>query len=167
MSTRYYGRSKSPAPPLDGPDMERLDESFSSLIDFTSRNMRRYSTGRLHTLGLTVDQWGILKLLEESDGALSFSVMSERLLRDKPTVTRVVDILVREGLVVREEDPDDRRRLTVRLTSAGAQRVSEASKVVLELRREVSRGVTADEMSALRIILAKINGNIEAARQPS
>lgn len=147
--------------------MERLDESFSSLIDFTSRNMRRYSTGRLHELGLTVDQWGILKLLEEADGALSFSVMSERLLRDKPTLTRVVDILVREGLVVREEDPDDRRRLTVRLTPVGAERVRDAAKVVLELRREVGLGVTPDEMSALRTILAKINANIEAARGPS
>lgn len=144
--------------------MEQLDQSFSSIIEYTSRNMRRYATGRLQRIGLTVDQWGVLKLLEEMGGAAAFGDLSARLLRDKPTLTRIVDILVRERWVVRDEDPEDRRRIRVRLTGDGVKTVEKAAILVSQLRGEVIEGVTSREQEALRSILAKINQNIEAAR---
>ena len=39
--------------------------------------------------------------------------------RGAPAVSRSVDLLVRAGLVERSPDPDNRRRLALRLTSAG------------------------------------------------
>ena len=144
--------------------MEKLDQSFSSLIDYTSRNMRRYATGHLRPLGLTVDQWGVLKLIEEEGGSVSFAVLSRRLLRNKPTLTRIVDILVREALVERSEDPEDRRRQRIRLTRRGTKIVGEAALVVARLREEVIRGVSKAERDELRRILGTINRNIEAAR---
>lgn len=144
--------------------MERLDHSFSSMIEYTSRNMRRYSTGRLQQLGVTVDQWGVLRLLDESGGAVSFGDMSARLLRDKPTLTRIVDILVRDSLVTRHEDPDDRRRIRIGLTKTGAAKVRKAARVVSALRSEASRGITKRELSELHRILLKINQNIDTAR---
>ena len=38
-----------------------------------------------------------------------------------PTMTRLVDGLEREGLVVREDDPEDRRTVRVRATARGAR----------------------------------------------
>jgi DNA-binding MarR family transcriptional regulator len=46
--------------------------------------------------------------------------------RGAPAVSRSVDSLVRAGLVVREADPDHRRRLALRLTQAGRDRLSSA-----------------------------------------
>ncbi|HYI42201.1 MAG TPA: MarR family transcriptional regulator [Sphingomicrobium sp.] len=46
--------------------------------------------------------------------------------RGAPAVSRSVDSLVRAGLVVREADPDHRRRLALRLTKAGRDRLSSA-----------------------------------------
>ena len=39
--------------------------------------------------------------------------------RGAPAVSRSVDALVRSGLVERQPDPDNRRRLALRLSSAG------------------------------------------------
>jgi DNA-binding MarR family transcriptional regulator len=39
--------------------------------------------------------------------------------RGAPAVSRSVDVLVRAGLVERTQDPDNRRRLALRLTEAG------------------------------------------------
>lgn len=39
--------------------------------------------------------------------------------RGAPAVSRAVDTLVREGLVERSPDPDNRRRLALRVTEAG------------------------------------------------
>jgi DNA-binding MarR family transcriptional regulator len=41
--------------------------------------------------------------------------------RGAPAVSRAVDTLVRAGLVERQPDPDNRRRLALRLTDAGRE----------------------------------------------
>ncbi len=48
------------------------------------------------------------------------------LSRGAPAVSRSVDSLVRAGLVKREPDPDHRRRLALRLTDSGRERLSSA-----------------------------------------
>ena len=40
---------------------------------------------------------------------------------EPPTMTKLVDALVRDGLVVRERDPDDARAVRVRATPTGAR----------------------------------------------
>ena len=44
--------------------------------------------------------------------------------RGAPAVSRSVDALVRAGLVERTQDPDNRRRLALRLTQGGRDRLS-------------------------------------------
>lgn len=59
--------------------------------------------------------------------------------RGAPAVSRSVDSLVRSGLVERTQDPDNRRRLALRLTQAGrerlASRASGSSNLLLKLER--------------------------------
>src|SRR3954463_8662290 len=43
--------------------------------------------------------------------------------RGAPAVSRAVDALVRAGLVERAQDPDNRRRLALRLTDAGREQL--------------------------------------------
>ena len=144
--------------------MDRLDESFSSLIDYTSRNMRRFATGHLRQLGLTIDQWAVLKLLEEDGGSADFGHLSDRLLRDKATITRILDLLEERNLVARSPDSGDRRRVRVMLTRPGRQKVEKAAEIVAALRATVSAGLTESEKSALGRTLKKLNRNIEVAR---
>jgi DNA-binding MarR family transcriptional regulator len=44
--------------------------------------------------------------------------------RGAPAVSRSVDALVRSGLIERMQDPDNRRRLALRLTEAGRERLA-------------------------------------------
>jgi len=44
--------------------------------------------------------------------------------RGAPAVSRAIDVLVRAGLIDRQPDPDNRRRLALRLTEAGKQSLS-------------------------------------------
>ena len=58
--------------------------------------------------------------------------------RGAPAVSRAVDVLVRAGLVERTQDPDNRRRLALRLTKEGREELEKQPKVGsgLELRLE-------------------------------
>jgi DNA-binding MarR family transcriptional regulator len=50
--------------------------------------------------------------------------IASRVRRGAPAVSRAIDTLVRAGLVDRQPDPDNRRRLALRLTDAGRERLS-------------------------------------------
>ena len=50
--------------------------------------------------------------------------ISARVRRGAPAVSRAVDALVRSGLVDRQPDPDNRRRLALRLTELGRERLN-------------------------------------------
>ena len=51
--------------------------------------------------------------------------VAARVKRGAPAVSRAVDALVRAGLVDRQPDPDNRRRLQLRLTEAGRARLEQ------------------------------------------
>jgi DNA-binding MarR family transcriptional regulator len=48
--------------------------------------------------------------------------------RGAPAVSRSVDVLVRAGLVERTQDPDNRRRLALRLTQRGREELADQPK---------------------------------------
>ena len=50
--------------------------------------------------------------------------IAARVKRGAPAVSRAIDVLVRAGLIDRQPDPDNRRRLALRLTEAGKQSLS-------------------------------------------
>lgn len=50
--------------------------------------------------------------------------VSARVGRGAPAVSRAIDTLVRAGLVDRQPDPENRRRLQLRLTEAGRQQLN-------------------------------------------
>ncbi len=75
--------------------------------------------GEKRCFGVTMSQCMTLELLQR-EGALPARRLAERLGLDNSTVTRTVDVLVRDGLLVRKRDEQrDRRRVFVSLTAQG------------------------------------------------
>ena len=68
--------------------------------------------------------------------------------RGAPAVSRSVDSLVRAGLVSREADPDHRRRLALRLTAAGRERLASAPAAGGALKSKLER-LAASELRAV------------------
>jgi DNA-binding MarR family transcriptional regulator len=60
----------------------------------------------------------LLSAIAEKEPA-TLNDVSKVIGRGAPAVSRSVDALVRSGLVERTQDPDNRRRLALRLTQAG------------------------------------------------
>ncbi len=59
--------------------------------------------------------------------------------RGAPAVSRSVDTLVRAGLVERSPDPDNRRRLAIRLTDAGRQEIVDGFRTGTALQARLER----------------------------
>ncbi len=132
----------------------RMLHAVYVLIDDGDRRvLRRFS--------LSTSQYAVLMLLDSDEG-WRLTDLSERLLFDKSTITRLIDRLEQAELVRRIADPADRRAQRVVLTAQGlAQRnqASSAHKHSLERRLAV---LDADEQRQLYTLLHKLRGGLQA-----
>ena len=68
-------------------------------------------------------QRALLHAVAEKEPA-TLNQVAAKVRRGAPAVSRAIDALVRAGLVERTQDPNNRRRLALRLTDAGRERLN-------------------------------------------
>ena len=70
--------------------------------------------------GITGDQYNVLRILRGVyPGGHPRNEVARRMIHRAPDVTRMLDRLVRQGLVARIRNPDDRRESIATITKAG------------------------------------------------
>lgn len=77
-------------------------------------------------------------------------------------MTARLDRLERMGLVARRPNPDDRRGVLVSLTDEGRTMIERAFPEHLANQARLTAALTADELSALSALLAKLLRSVEA-----
>jgi len=99
-----------PSPPF-------IDRYLAYLL---ARASHRISSGfhqQLSAIGVSVSTWRIIASLQA--GAVSVGELATRVLLAQPTLSKALDKLVDEGLLVRQRAPNNRRSVKVQLTAAG------------------------------------------------
>ncbi len=129
-------------------DKAKLIEEIIQLQKQTGRAMGQYTPEAWMDLSLTIGQLKSLFFID-FEGSTNFKKLATALGVTPPNVTGIVDRLVEQGLVSREENPEDRRMLLLKTTEKGrdllvklrASRISRMSDMLAKLSLE--------EMSAL------------------
>jgi MarR family transcriptional regulator, organic hydroperoxide resistance regulator len=112
-----------------------------------------------HGLELTPEQWVVLVELWEKDGQ-SQSALGERTLRDKPTMSRILDTMEKGGLVARHVDEADARTRLVKLTRAGKALREKLVPVAKQLVARLERGISESDLETTHRTLSRMLENI-------
>jgi DNA-binding MarR family transcriptional regulator len=88
---------------------------------------------------------------------MKISEISQILQVTSPTVTQIINILEKDGLVERTVDPDDRRAVKIRLTPAGIKVTEEARKLFFETFTGLIDYLGEEESEQLANLLAKVH----------
>lgn len=96
---------------------------------------------------LSVEEWVVLVNLKRRE-ELSQLEIGERVGKDRPHVSRLVDSLEARGLVERRPSRRDRRVKRVGLTEAGRAAMPRLTRVALDYLEQVFAGVSAEEYDA-------------------
>lgn len=96
----------------------------------------------------------LLPLWEEDD--LRMGELGRRARLAKQTMTTMVRLMERDGLVSRAPDPDDRRAQRVRLTKRGRDLRKIARKVLTALDRRVSERLSEREIATFESCLQEV-----------
>lgn len=92
-----------------------LDNQLCFALHSASLAMTKVYKPHLDKLGVTYPQYLVLLVLWERDG-LAVSELGERLFLDSGTLTPLLKRLEAQSLVDRSRDPQDERRVVIRLT---------------------------------------------------
>ena len=114
-------------------------------------------------LELTPEQWSLLVELWMKDG-LSPSELAQRTGRDRPSSSRLIESLKKQGLIKRVYSEDDRRAYNVYLTAAGKQCHQTLLPIYADLLTTTVTGLTQEEQSLLARLLRKMYTNLNPRR---
>jgi DNA-binding MarR family transcriptional regulator len=161
--------ARSPAPPGEPvlPAPIPAEECARILMDTVPAVMRRIRQ-RMRRHGppsLSIPQLRALGFLDRNPGAC-LSDLSDHLGVARPTASVIVNRLVQRQLVVRTDDPRERRRLVLRLTPDGMQLLRQARSAT---RAWIARLLTDLSEESLRQIaagLALLGGAFKAGEAP-
>lgn len=116
--------------------MRQQDPDYAALARFRHalRKFLVFSEAAAGAAGLTAQQHQVLLAIAglSQDGALSIGELAEILILRHHSVVELVDRLARLDLVERMADPGDGRRVLVRLSEAGRQKLQTLSETHLK-----------------------------------
>lgn len=114
-----------------------------------SRNFRQ------NGLEITPEQWTVLIFLWEKDGVTQQELCNAT-FKDKPSMTRLIDNMERQHIVVRISDKKDRRTNLIHLTKDGKELEERARVIANQTLKEALKGITIEELSVSQEVLRKI-----------
>lgn len=129
-----------------------MRNSIGFQLKKTKGIMDREFNKYLKPYGVSVDQGSIMKYIHESPGC-SQTILAEDLYKDKTTITRMIDTLVKKELVIRKPDKNDRRSICLYLTKEGTAGIEALDPIIqkhlAELNMRISR---EDEEVSMRVL---------------
>jgi DNA-binding MarR family transcriptional regulator len=120
----------------------------------TRLTRRVYANATQELLGMNLKQLSMLVTLRQ-DGELPQTLLCDMMRTTQNTVVTWLNELEDQGYITRLRDPDDRRKHNVAITEAGAAALERAETELRKLEDEALAGLSADERSQLRRLLAK------------
>jgi MarR family transcriptional regulator, organic hydroperoxide resistance regulator len=143
-----------PAEPLSPALFRAVAKAFKGINAELSR--------RLEPHGVHPGQDYLLDELWHEDGQ-TIGALAARIGVEVPTAVRTVSRMEAAGLLRREPDPADGRRVIVRLTARGRELERIVPPILAELTERATAGMSAAERDELLRLLRDLRENLEPA----
>lgn len=127
-----------------------------------ARLLRSAISNQVAPLGLTSRQAAVVLQLADA-GQLTMSDLAERIGIDRPTLTGVIDRLIRDGWLASVVNPDDRRSRLVALTDAAVEKVPQLGAAAAHATAPALEALGPDDAAALLSLLNRASAAIGAS----
>ncbi len=122
------------------------------------------SAFRKNGLNLTKEEWSILKRLNVNDGQC-MNDMAFITHRDKVSMMRVVNSMVRKNFIYRRPDEQDKRMNRIFLTAYGKSVIEKVLPIMYDLIPKVQESLTENELKVLIAALKKVKVRMQDLAQ--
>ncbi|EGR0753485.1 MarR family transcriptional regulator [Vibrio vulnificus] len=138
-------------------DSKSLDALFK-LVHAIKRNVHEH----IETLDLEIAPMNVrvLKIISKKPQCTAVDI-ANFLDRDKAQVTRLLSSLIKQELIVKEPNPEDKRSQCLRVTEAGQAimtRITEADATMLE---KMQKGIATEELEQFYNVARQMAKNLK------
>ncbi|MCM3573615.1 MarR family transcriptional regulator [Mesobacillus subterraneus] len=137
-----------------------MDKAIGSASVRLSKKLTRIINYYLKPYQITTEQWSVLRTLNEGNG-ISQKELSIRSDKDQATLTKILDLLVKQENVERLANPLDRRSFLVKITPKGANLVEEVTPYLEEIFIKITNGIDEEKLAIFREVLLTMEDNID------
>lgn len=130
------------------------------IVEFMPRIIRGIHLGFLSSRTVTQTQFFVITAIH-SNRRCSMRMLAESMHISMPTISGIVDRLVKSGYLRREEDPADRRVVMVELSAKGRLLVEQFQNAAGARWEEILKTFSARELESFHRLIKKLNEGIE------
>ncbi|MCL4437911.1 MAG: MarR family transcriptional regulator [Candidatus Thermoplasmatota archaeon] len=142
------------------PDLDPRRKELKETWKYLTNEIANFRGKKIREAGLSFHNLMIMNHLFLNPEA-NQSELADLMSVSKPTVSSIVDTLVRKGLVTREIPDSDRRKTTLRLTEAGENLVRSIREEAVASFSKMLDQLSDEEVDSLNSILKKIRSYLE------
>lgn len=109
---------------------------------------------------ISAEEWAVLLFLWQKDGRRP-SDLADLTIRDRTTMTRLLDTMERKGFINRHADQKDRRRISVMLSDQGRDLQTMLVPIAKGLIEQSLHGIGLTEMETTVSVLRRMMANLQ------
>lgn len=125
-----------------------INEYLAHLLVQANRRVNR----ELSLEGITLEHWRALKIISDRDG-VTMRELSEELMQNFPTLTKIIDKMVQEALVYRRPDEVDRRKVRLYMSDKGSAVLQQQNGRLNEHQTKIEDAYGSEEAQMLKEML--------------
>ncbi len=139
--------------------MSEQTSSFESHISYAvaaaHRSVNQRMTAQLKKHGIQIEAWRVMECLDAGE-RLTMGALASKALINPPTLSKLVDRMVSDGLVHRQISQSDQREINLPLTHLGRIRMLDIRKDVEEQDGALNGLLETEDGALLLKLLSKI-----------
>lgn len=141
--------------------MEKLNTVIFYTLERSIKTYRQYAQKQISAKGfdITIDQWLVLKTIQE-DSDISQQQLALKVFKDFASITRIVELLVKSGYLVRSTHKEDRRRFQLTLSAKAQSIIKLLEPIINRNRAKALTGLSGSDIEKLQSLLSTIITNL-------
>ncbi len=148
-----------PSPSTEPDPYADLDQFLPYLLNRVMGRMNQLLAERLKRHGISFQEWRVLLVLANK-GPRTIRTLSEDTIIPHSTLSRMLDRMQRDGLVVREVSATDARTVTVAVTGEGAELFAAIRQHGLAVLSQAAEGLSAKDIETMRWLASRLASNL-------
>lgn len=139
-----------------------FNKTIAPWLGKTSKMMNMYISDVFHknNIEVTKQQWIVLKILNEHSEGIIQNELAFITERNKATLTRLINVMEKNDLVLRSTSESDSRKNLIYITKKGNALFLKTKPILLTSILDIQNGISIHEMDAFIKVMTKIQHNL-------
>ena len=131
-------------------------QNLSYLLIKASKQLKNKLDNELKRFDITAAQFSVMNQIKSSKEPITAAEIAQRLGSDRPTISEIINRLEKKGMIVKLDNPKDKRSFYLQISEKSSQFVDEITKITDQLNDNIFSIYSQEEANQLAKMLHQL-----------